>query len=178
MGLDELYIYDDDLVSEENIATQFLAYSSIGALKVLDVRDSVLWFSDETEVFVNAFRVTRDTELPKSELIVSAVDSINARKEIWQAVQGKFDWYLDARMAAEEFQLYTVRASDTGWYQEFIDAVNEGDIPELPCTEKATIYTAAMAAGWIGAAVKSYRTDGKFPKILIHNIKTRKILEV
>lgn len=177
MGIEELHIWDPDIVSEENIATQFLTPTSLGFHKVTDVGNSISEFSDETAVKMFVKRVNRDTKLSYSPVIVSAVDTINARKEIWEAVKGKFVWYLDARMSAEEFQLYTVKPG-SDWYETFIHSLDESDVPELPCTEKATIYTAAMAAGWIGAAVKSYVTDRSFPKILVHNIGNATILKV
>lgn len=178
MGVEKITLYDDDLVNEENIATQFLSHTMMEIPKVYTVRNNIWHFSDETEVKMHKERVTEYTDIDACEMIISAVDSINARKDIWKAIQGKFIWYLDARMMAEEFQLYTVKGSDTGWYQEFIGAVSEEDVPDLPCTAKATIYTAAMAAGWIGACARAYLTDWNFPKILIHNIKERTIVQV
>jgi len=40
-----------------------------------------------------------------------------------------FDWYLDARMAAEEFQLHIVSREDPKWYDFLVMNEREGDVP-------------------------------------------------
>jgi hypothetical protein len=55
--------------------------------------------------------------------------------------------------------------------------LNEDDVPELPCTEKATIYTAAVAAGHIAATVKNIITGGPTPHLITHHIPNYVLLQ-
>jgi molybdopterin/thiamine biosynthesis adenylyltransferase len=179
MGLSQITLYDDDNVDEVNIATQFYRFEDIGQPKVSALKTLIERFSD-TLVTPSTERVTLSTnpdEL-RNPIIISAVDSVDARKEIWDAVQKANPlWYLDARMAAEQFHLYTVDMDEPGWYDASLMALNEDDVPELPCTEKATIYTAAVAAGHIAATVKNIIIGGPTPHLITHHIPNYVLLQ-
>jgi hypothetical protein len=113
-------------------------------------------------------RVTEKSSVG-DQIVISAVDSITARKQIWEALISHSQhprWYLDARMALETFVLYTVDMHEPQWYHKLISNENEADIPDLPCTSKATIYTASVAAGMIGSTVRKIITMDTNPHIL------------
>jgi molybdopterin/thiamine biosynthesis adenylyltransferase len=173
MGVTYIQIYDRDTVDDVNIATQFHGVSDVGKPKVKAVKGNISLFSDETEVYAHADRVTADTDLT-DWIVISAVDSINARKEIWKAVGlSSAAWYLDARMASEVFQLYAVNLTDDAAieaYDKALGALNEDDVPEETCTMKATIFCADVAAGLIGATVRKIATDKHVPFLLAFDI--------
>jgi len=128
--------------------------------------------------------VAEETRLPKSTVIVSAVDSIEARKQIWEAVfsaglETKVIAYIDARMAAEQYQHFAVDMQSTlstMKYWEMLSSTNEEDIEELPCTAKATFYTAAFAAGHIATVVRNILKHEFNPHRLIHYIPQSNII--
>lgn len=172
MGVDGLVLYDGDTVDEVNLPTQFHRLSDLGRSKADAVADLVAEFSDDTIVEAWPKRITGEDAL-HDRIVISAVDSIQARKDIWQAVKnGRVRWYLDARMAAEEFHLFRVdMKGDISWYDAMLAGEDDAHVPDLACTAKATIYCAAIAAGQIGMAVKAIATGEEFPRILIHNIR-------
>ena len=172
MGIGALTVYDDDVVSPENLATQLHALSDVGNLKVAALGATLSRFSDDTQLALVAERVTPATLLA-DEFVISAVDSIQARKDIWQAVRaGRVRYYLDARMAAEEFQLYFVDLEkDTAFYERMLSGEDDASVPELPCTAKATIYCAAISAGELGSAVRKVITGRPQPRVLVYNMR-------
>jgi molybdopterin/thiamine biosynthesis adenylyltransferase len=171
IGIPRIYLYDNDEIEDVNIPTQLLKISDIGKLKADSVGQMLLEFSDEISGVAYPKRVETDTVLPGSTITISSVDSITSRKTIWEAVaQSTGRWYLDARMGAEVFQLYTVDTADPGWYIEHLDTLNEDDVPEAPCTAKATIYTAFIAAGHIAHQVKRLIMEQPLQRVLIHDI--------
>jgi hypothetical protein len=117
-----------------------------------------------------------------ASIVISALDSIDARKMVWKTLfndSSKWRWYLDARMAAEHFQLYSVdHESDWDWYEKFIGNFDEEDVPELPCTEKATIYTANGAAAYIGATCRNIITKEPVHKIQLVDFKASRTVNV
>jgi len=172
LGIPRMYLYDDDTVDDVNIPTQLLKVSDIGKPKVDSVGQMLKEFSDEVSGVAYPSRIEEDTLMPATTITISSVDTITARKAIWEAVsnnQGR--WYLDARMGAEVFQLYTVDTADSGWYTDHLSTLNEDDVPEAPCTAKATIYTAFIAAGHIAHQVKRIVMSQPLPKVLIHDIE-------
>ena len=165
MGVRLLSIIDFDTVEPENLSTQFFRLSDVGKPKVEAVADMIREFSDETFVDGLQQRVGPNDNIFGS-IIISAVDSITARQDIWRALQTypHWDYYLEARMGAEEFQLHTIVYDDTHWYSDYILSQNEDDVPELPCTSKATIFTGTLAASYIGNAVRKIVTGEKLPR--------------
>ena len=85
MGYRYMTIYDSDVVSEENTGTQLHKPSDIGTAKVLALALTIEEFSDDISINTMYERVTAETRL-YSPIVISAVDSINARKDIWKAV--------------------------------------------------------------------------------------------
>ncbi len=110
--------------------------------------------------------------------MISAVDRIDTRKEIWKAVQrAKPLWYLDARMSVEHFQLFSVDMNNRDWYSTALGFQNDSLIPNEPCTSKATIYTACIAAGQIGAVVRRIITGVQIPGVISHDIFRNVLIE-
>jgi len=179
MGVETIALYDPDIVDDVNLPTQFFRLDDLTDFKVDAAGLAVEEFSDDTTVIANAHRVDSQTnplEL-SANVIISAVDSIQSRKDIWKvAREAWFECYLDARMAAETFQLYAVSPMDMAWYTNMLNRQTDENTPDLPCTEKATIYTAAFAAGHIAHAVKEIALGRSLPHAVIHDINARRIV--
>jgi len=174
MGISWIVIYDYDLVDDVNIPVQFHKYSDIGNSKAVSLAKSITEFTDLEAIHPIEERVDQETML-YGNVIISAVDSINARKGIWKAVNNsKAKFYLDARMSAQEFHLYCVDMSDDNAvtkYNEIIINETDDGISDEPCTAKATTFTALFAAGHVCNALKRISRDEKQPFHLINLIK-------
>jgi len=177
MGIGWIVIYDDDKVDDVNIPVQFHKYSDIGRNKAYALEDTICKFTDMLNETVVPFasRVDENTDL-YGDVIISAVDSIAARKNIWQAVKNFKDrYYLDARMSAQEFHLYCVDLKDEKMVEHYDTIINSEDdesISDEPCTAKATTFTSLFAAGHIANALKRIsRADENQPFHIIHLIR-------
>jgi molybdopterin/thiamine biosynthesis adenylyltransferase len=181
MGVAHLVIYDGDVVSDVNMPTQLHRLSDLGRMKVFGVEEVIQTFSDDTTVYPVDARVTANLSL-SGTIVISAVDSISARKDIWKATyRGSCAWYLDARMSAEEFHLHVVNMNNPAQVQKYDRMIREEDdskIPEIPCTAKATIFCAAMAAGHIGSTVRKIITGLHPAAYLIHNMPNDRLLHI
>ena len=183
MGVVHINLFDDDTVDQVNLATQFHRVSDVGYKKVRTVHNSIWQFSHAYPQ-PYPFRVEKHTHLPPSDIYIATVDSIASRQGVWEAVKQSSRledphfpqvWYLDARMGAEVFELFAVNMSDPDWYEVSITRAHDDDMPDLPCTSKATIYTANMAAGHIGVAVRRIATWEQKPGFLTHDILNNEI---
>ena len=166
-------IFDGDLVEEVNVATQAHNTLNIGRNKADAIAELCDFQSGSCDVQSIEMRFPENDKhsMRPSEFVISAVDSIDARKAIWEDLKqrtGKY--YLDARMSAEVFQLYVVDHKDDGWYDSILASQNENEIPDIACTAKATFYTACIAAGHIGKTVRMLLTGMTPPKFLEHDI--------
>jgi molybdopterin/thiamine biosynthesis adenylyltransferase len=179
MGVGHLVIYDGDIVAPENMATQLHRLGTEDEWKVEALEKTLRLFSDDTCVYPTPARVTSNMTLGGT-IVISAVDSIAARQDIWEAAsRGSCYWYIDARMSAEELQRYCVNMNDPKQvekYDRMIKAETDKGIPDEPCTSKATFYTALTAAGEMGLIVRELATGINPPYYVVHNILHRKLL--
>jgi molybdopterin/thiamine biosynthesis adenylyltransferase len=184
MGVVQLTVWDDDVISNENIPTQLHPYEDVGEFKVNSLHKTLETFSDEifftgipqridphvTWVSQNAFQDQH------YDLFITAVDSITARQQIWQEMtcyKSDIDWFIDARMAAEKFDMFVLKMSDEGACQRYRDmlmGLKEEDIEELPCTQKATFFTASLAAGHIGTVLRTILRNEQRSERIVHYI--------
>jgi molybdopterin/thiamine biosynthesis adenylyltransferase len=175
MGVIQLTVWDDDLVGEVNIATQLHKWSEIEQPKVFSLQRTLEEFSDEILFTPMQERITETSAFPHFNLLISAVDSITARKLIWDAIYRgeKPRWYLDARMSAEEFQMFVLDMSNKRAihsYATMLESISEDDIPEVPCTEKATFHCSAAAAMNIGATLRNILRNEQASERVVHYI--------
>ncbi len=175
MGVSGLVVYDMDSVGTENLATQLHRLSDVGKTKVDAINEAISTYANDVTVFPRVERVTADTHF-ETKFVVCAVDNILTRQEVWRSVYyPAVRYFIDARMSAEEFHLYTVDLKSEDSVKRYNDMIwqeSDENIPELACTMKATIFCAFMAAGHVSNAVKKLAMGEGHPFSLIHNIKT------
>lgn len=178
MGVGKIAIVDFDIVSEENPTTQLYGVSDVGKPKVEALREIISHFGDdETEISISEEKISSSSDLSGYRVILAAVDGVEARKEVWRAAKKASPLYfLDSRMSSEEFHLYTVKMSDSEWYENALMSLNEDDIPDEPCTSKATTYTTMTAAGHIAWCLKCIASNERPPQYLFHSIKAQLLI--
>jgi len=179
MGVGYLNIIDGDVIAPENTSTQFHALERIGEPKVDALKEEILRYADGTDIVPEVGRIEADGYL-YGNVVISGVDSIASRKAIWSAVcRGKSQWYIDARMAAEELHVYTVNMQDGwDWYGKIIAREDDTHIEDVPCTSKATFYTACGAALHLGKTLRMIATGITPPRYVVHNILTDSLLAI
>jgi len=167
IGVGTLEIYDDDNVDNVNLGPQMYGTDVLNKGKVHSLRNMLRKQAPWTDVEINKARFTSVTDLD-ADVVISAVDSLAVRKEIWQAVQTSEDFYnefntgircrlvLDPRMGAEVFSLKVVEPKlDGSWYEHSL----EGKPVEAPCTARSTFYCGLVAGGLVAAALASWVRD-------------------
>jgi hypothetical protein len=110
-------------------------------------------------------------------IIVSGVDSMEARKEIWEMIKmnAGVKMYIDARMSAEFLTIYNVKpysTDDVKYYENKL--FKDENMVQEPCTAKAIIYNTAYIGAIIASRIKNYLVgdEGKNPKEIIADITT------
>jgi hypothetical protein len=181
MGVGYLTLIDDDSVSEENLATQLYKVRDLGAKKTIAAQQIVEDFTDDVSVDRFTGRVVNNRTIEwsdiASEIVVSGVDSITSRQEIWEKIASEpWQWYVETRMGAENLLIYTVNGENREWYGRMLAKQNDCDIPDDPCTSKATFFCGAAAAAFIGSTVRKIITGITPPMVfslnLVENILT------
>lgn len=195
MGFEHMAIWDGDNVAKENMGTQLYGSAwaryddSVQNVKKPQALHDMLNYIGVGRNLPAAMCNNYTTEsLLTSSVVISAVDSMSARKIIWENVKRdkkKVNWFVDARMGAEFALMYIINPSDpldVITYEKTLHA--DEDAIQESCTQRSTVYTALLIAGMISKGVKDALTGAKYPRIMHWNIKdnvqqiwTKKALE-
>lgn len=154
-GVHDLCIMDFDRVATENLGTQLHGPKTIGVQKVISLRGMLRSQAPWCNLHLETSRFTSSYSGYEPEILIPAVDSLEARKEAFDYAQlnPHVKLIVDARMGAEVLTIYTVNPElDGGWYEPTL----EGEALDAPCTAKSTFHCGLVAGGLVASVVKSY----------------------
>jgi len=154
MGIEHLEVWDFDTVDKVNIPVQSFNFNQEGHKKVEALADNVI---QRTGTFINPKDSKWDgTDFSfNPEIIITGVDCINIRKDIWKGMKesgefiGKHRWLIDARMAADVSEVNVVYGNDPDsikYYEEQRISINKEDIAPAPCGMKAIGFNSLKCA--------------------------------
>ena len=178
MGVKDQSLWDMDTVEIENLPVQLHMKDWIGREKTLATKHLIGQACPE-KTDVNCFGKW-DGQPIRSNIVVSAVDSLEVRKEIWKTVKYDtgVDLLVDARIGGQAMKLYAVNPSDSKDIKVYDDSLKSTKGSDLPCTERGVIDVSLIASGllirsirrWIvGRQKETYRVvmlDQEFPNII------------
>ncbi len=172
MGVPHLHLYDPDGIEEHNLPNQLFRLKDVGRLKVEALREILAEFAgaavEVLPVEVEARRM--------SGVVISAVDSMQARKAIWQRCvryRAGVLRYVDGRMGAEVARIYAVNPTDPGDIRFYEKSLYDDEETEaLPCTAAAISYNGFAIASLIGNLVKRLATGEDHPREILLDLKT------
>ena len=166
MGFLNLEIWDDDVVSVENMNNQMYPITSLDEPKVQALGDMINMFTGHKVVTING---RYEGEKLTGDIVISAVDNMKVRKSIWDNSQAS--WFIDPRMGAETALLYVMNRQDSAdkvTYPKTLHTDEEG--VHEPCTAKSTIYCSNFLSGLVARAVKQIATASPHTRIMQANL--------
>ena len=172
MGFTNLTIWDHDEVDIENMSSQFYMHSSIGEKKAACLAELISVFTGN-EVKPMAIP-EKWTGMKMRGIVVMAVDSMEVRKQIFEAHKGHIpcDWLIDARMGAETALLYTMNPNSTDDQRAYTNTLyTDAEAVQERCTAKSTTYNALVLSGLVAKAVRDVLVRGKYMRNLILSLK-------
>jgi len=176
MGCMDITVYDDDTVEDHNLPNQIYRTKDVGQLKALSLSSIVMDFTGTTIHNI----IEKVGSLNKFEgIVISGVDSMAARADIWKAIKFKpaITLYIDARMGAEVCRIYTINPTNPYHVKRYEETLyDDGKAQNLPCTGRAIIYNVFTIAGFIGNQVKKFARGQEFPNEVIFDLVTLSIL--
>ena len=152
-------LYDDDNVEVVNLAGQMFSSNQVGLHKVYAAQEVIRYFSGS---YCNAapYRITPTTSI-YNKIIICGFDNMEARKLLYSkwkaraksvpvAEQGDF-LFIDGRMNAEEFQIFSIIGNDDynmkRYEEEFL--FSDAEVAPAVCSYKQTTYCASMIASFM-----------------------------
>jgi sulfur carrier protein ThiS adenylyltransferase len=153
IGIPWLQLVDFDTVDVSNLATQGYLHDDLGHLKVEATATFCRKLNSDLQVETVNDRFKRSQETGNA--VFCGVDSITARRHIWDIVKDATGFYCDGRMSAEVMRIITAfDESSRVHYPQTLFSQQEAQAG--PCTAKSTIYCANIAAGLMLAQFTRY----------------------
>lgn len=162
LGLKDLRLVDDDLVSEENLPNQMFMLSHRGLPKVIATQGLVRMLSG-VEPTVRHGRF--NGEDAAEGIMISAVDSMASRREIWERVKysAAVNLFIDGRMGGEVVRVFAVKPcqpDDVARYEASL--CESSETAPLSCGARAIIYVGFSVAALITRAVSRWLAKGSY----------------
>ena len=173
LGVHTLHVWDSDDVEPHNIPAQLIYRpSDIGVSKSKATQAFVERQEAECVVIPHDEYVTADT--PLEGVVISGVDSMSSRSDIWQAVQWNTNvpLYMDGRIGGEQLQLLTLNPSDIDEieaYEQWLFPDSES--AELPCAARTVIHPPTVLAGLMVAQLTLFMREEKPKANIIAHLK-------
>lgn len=171
MGFANIRVMDFDKVDTVNMNSQFYRFGDIGKDKVKALYALV---KDFTNVEINDMCARYTGDIIFQGIVISAVDSMEVRKQIWQSHAGRAQTkaIIDPRMGAETALLFVMNPMDANDRKTYEDSLYSDDTAvQERCTAKATIYTATMLSGLVAKSVKDFLTQAEYLRVAQWDIR-------
>ena len=157
MGIVRQDLFDFDKVELENLPVQMHKKESCGTNKAEATKDLLKEVCAE-KVDVDVFGRWDESVSLETDIIVSAVDSLEVRKEIWEVVRlnPSHSLLVDARIGGQGIKIYAIdpmNTDDAKIYERSLECLKGS---ELPCTERGVIDVSLFASALLIRAVRRW----------------------
>lgn len=170
-----LTAYDPDIVETHNWSNQAYGDDDIGTPKATAFIRLIEAYGGHTPNAACQKYIGQDL----SELVISAVDSMDSRKLIWRAVHKapEVQVYVDCRMGLQVLDIHIVRnfvKSDRIRYNETL--FPDAEALQEPCTARSIAFAPFACAGIVASIVKRYVCDEELPGRVVLDLATLTLL--
>jgi hypothetical protein len=179
-GFERIVVYDFDTLDEVNGPNQMLPISRsdyttgdtfYGASKVHALAQLV----QQMTLVAIAPRAERYVDQPLSEIVIAAVDAMEVRRQIWHAAKGDpaVSLLIDGRMGRESLAIHVVDLLDESTWRGYEESLYpDAEAIQIPCTEKATIFTNLQIASWITKMATAWALKKPYPHLMRINMES------
>jgi molybdopterin-synthase adenylyltransferase len=177
LGVQTLNLLDFDTVDELNIPNQMFAPEQLGQPKVTALASTI---RAATGCQPTTIQAALETGIPRAPIIVSALDSMAARAELWKQIRYRLEvkLLLDGRLGGEHIVLYSVDPSnptDISGYEAMLHSDTDGE--DLPCTARSIIDVGFAVGSLITRAARRHYAHQPTTPIVYLNQETLRVFK-
>jgi len=168
MGIEQITVYEPDIVEEGNIGPQWYSRQQVGLHKAIALYNAVLdWTGEEIEYYAERYT----NQKGEFDIVLVGVDALSIRKRIWNQNRLKWKWWLDGRMGGTACSVHAI--PNTPEARAAYEKTLQGGDRNLPCGMKATAYiTKGVLQGMIGTCLHKIIDQEPVPYLQIWDTTT------
>jgi hypothetical protein len=168
LGVQQISLVDFDHVEDHNFPNQAFTPSQIGMSKVNALAETVQTYAPSADVQIHEQRL--EDGVPLSDIVISALDSMDARALLWKAVKDKVACkrLIDGRLAGETIVVYAPLISDPADIEGYEATLHsDEEALEMPCTRQSIIDVGFSVASLITRAVRLHYAGMEVEKTVV-----------
>ena len=168
-GYRNIEVWDDDIVTPENLPNQFFTLDTVGEKKVVALAKVINMFTGveikthdkrwDEKVYQEELEAFRSVQKRSPiQILIMATDNMASRKQAWDWLQGKYlgdHLYVDARMGGLTYRVFMQDGHTMHQKKPYPLYTDEQASTEL-CTQKSIIFNVASVASTVVSWVYSY----------------------
>ena len=173
MGFSDILVIDPDTIEEHNLPNQFYRIADIGKRKVDALREIVNDYTG-TDISVSGYMWRKEDEIDNGGVVISAVDSMKSRKDIYDSVKRNRDVValIDGRMGGNQLEVYTCCIRNSDDKNRYKDTLwSDQQATNVPCTERAVLYNVLNIASWIANQTRLVLSNKQYERQLIMDLE-------
>jgi len=171
MGGNNLYLYDMDRVSEENLGVSQFRISDLEQSKTKALR--TICQTINADITIGCVDGLFEHYIPHgNDIIILGFDSMESRLDAVKNImkQQKPLYLIDGRMGAEHYQQYVFTNPTLSQYLKTWYSDEEGS--SEPCNAKATSYCSNMSGSFIANSIRKVLTEQPYNKVMDFHFPT------
>lgn len=177
LGITNITIYDFDIVEEHNIPNQAFGVDDIGREKVSALAQLIC---DTTGTGIK-FKNEKFTNQRLSGVVFLMVDSMSARKEIWEnsiKLKPAVKLLIEPRMGLDVGRIYNVDPMDMNQIKKYEDTYYDDDVAEVSaCGASMTVITSALGiTSWCGRQLINFHNNEELDNEILIDFKYNNIV--
>ena len=168
MGLTKFYLWDFDKVEPHNLPNQFFGEKDIGMNKARATGIYMQNFNSDCSIcyfekFSKNNYPKNDIKLPSPQIMISCVDKMSVRKEIFECCKNdkKVQLFIDTRMGGLQGQIYFIDMNNKEQVENYEKTLfGDDEAVQQRCTERSIIYTVMGIASLVcNQIVKAFKKE-------------------
>ena len=176
IGFTDITVFDHDKVEIHNIPNQFYPLEAVGLQKTDALASVMKSFTGMVPKLNTSFWENGQV----SEIVISCVDSMATRKEIWEKCKYNLNVkvFIDSRMGGEVMKLYAVNPSvpaDIELYEKHLHT--DANSSPIRCTAQSIMYNVLVVAGLVTAQVKKVVKNEPYEREIIFDLSSMCMLK-
>lgn len=176
LGVPTLSLIDFDTVEPHNVPNQFYSTEHVGLPKSHAISDTCASYGAITAIpYAATFTDALADTYTHTPLIISGLDSMAARNDVWQQIKmtPATKLYLDARIAGQLILVYAVNPMNI----EAIDAYertlhSDDDALPAPCTERGVIDVGMIVGGLLTRLTRAFYAGDPIDPVTVLNAES------
>jgi threonine dehydrogenase-like Zn-dependent dehydrogenase len=177
LGIEDITVYDFDIVEEHNVPNQAFGINDIGIYKV-DALYKTIAKNTSTKIDIhNEAFVDQHLE----GIVFLMVDSMKERKKIWDTaikMKSSIKLLIEPRMGIDMGRVYCVNPTDLNQIKKYEDTYYSDDVAEVSaCGNTMTVVTTALGiASWCGRQLINFHNDIELDNEILIDFKYNNIV--